>query len=280
MSKYLSPAAIITMVVWVAFWSWYLSGEYLGCYNRALQQAPVFQIQHGQFRYSGQEVLSFRPSTAIPQLNPEHHQLLGSIGRYLRTHPGLFLHLKGLCAGFEKNATSYEDLGLARAEAVKGLLLAAGAPPRRIFTEAERVDNLISVEGRLHGAVQFYFSEEGRQKPVSLKSFIASQAEKVFTLHFPEGRYELQETLEKAPPLLDSLIVLVDREEGYRLLVTGFSNSIEEQKSLYNLAELRARAVRQYLLTHGLDRRKVDMRFVLHESPSDDFSKVELKIKG
>ena len=279
MSKYLSPAAIIAMVVWLAFWSWYLSGEYLTVYGRSLQQAPVFRLQHGQLKYTGQEVFSFKPSTAIPQLNPEHHQLLNSVSRYLRTHPNLYLCLKGLCASFEMNGTSYDDLGLARAEALKGLLVAAGAPPRRILSEAEQFDNLISVEGQLHGAVLFSFSENGWEKPVSFKSFIANQEQARYTLHFPEGRYELQETAEKATPLLDSLIVFVGRRPKSKVLITGFSNSQEEEKTPYNLAELRARAVRQYLLTHGLDRKRVDMRFVLHESNSTDYSKVELKIK-
>lgn len=267
------------MVVWLALWGWFLSDEYLSCYSQSLQQAPVFRLQHGPFSYSGQEVFSFKPSTALPRLNPEHHRLLSSISGYLRTHPGLLLHLKGFYTNFELNGTAYDNLGLARAEALKGLLVAAGAPPKRIIAAAEQVDNIILVEGNLQGAVQFHFTEAGREQPISLRSFISNQEEKTYTLHFPEGRYELQETLEDAGPLLDSLIALAASQVEMRLLVSGFSNSVEEQKVLYNLAELRARAVRQYLLANGLDRKRVDMRFVWHESPSSDFSKVELNIR-
>lgn len=279
MSKYLSPAAGIAMVVWLAFWLWYLSGEYLSCFSKSLQQAPVFQLQHDKLNYSGQEVFSFKPSAAIPIITPVHHQFLKEVGRHLRTHPDLFLHLKGNSASFEKNITEFNELGLARAEALKSLLISAGAPPQRIFTESEQFDNLLSVEGKLYGAVQFHFSADDWEKPVSFKSFISSQKVRVQTLFFPEGRYELQEAKENAVQVLDSLVAQMSSIQKYKLLITGYSNSQEEKKARYNLAELRARAVRQYLLTHGLERQHVDMRFILHESPSRDFSKVELQIK-
>ncbi len=277
MSKHLSVATILAMVVWMAFWSWYLSGEYLYYYNRSHRQAPVFQLQHGSINYAGQEVLSFRPSSALPQLNPEHHRFFIAISGYLRTHPDELLHLSGLCASFERNGTSFEALGLARAEAVKGFLVAAGAPPSRILTESVQVDNLLSVEGQLYGTVLFSFSGLATEGSASLSAWHLLQTE-IYELHFPEGRFELQESIEKAQPLLDSLILALKAAPGAWVQLTGYSNSREQDNSLYNLAELRARAVRQYLLTHGLDRKKVEMRYVLHQSPSSKRSKVELKV--
>lgn len=277
MRNYYSPVSGIALLAWLGGWLWWLSGEYQYCEAKALQQAPQFKLRHGALHYTGEEVISFAPSTAIPRIEPAHYPFLEQVSQYLRTSGDAHLHLTGLCASFEKNRTSFDNLGAARSNAIGSLLVAAGAPPEKISSTGAVFDNLLLHDGSLFGAVLFRFSAEGAQRPVRFQEIPTPEPEDR-TLYFPEGRYELYDAKGQAGPVLDSLLDALSANGNFRLDIVGFANSAEAQLSQYNLAALRARSVRYYLFYKGADRRRVNLRFVLHACAQPDYSKVELHL--
>lgn len=85
---------------------------------------------------------TFTPSNATPQLSPAMQQALSKTAGLLKTAPDKTLQLTGYYGKTEKNNTMFDNLGLARADAIKQQLIAMGAPDAQITTASQQNDNL------------------------------------------------------------------------------------------------------------------------------------------
>ncbi len=86
---------------------------------------------------------------------------LDSLAGYLMAHPGKELTVVGYYTSIETNATSYQDLGIARAEEIKQYLVGKGVSVEEISTRSEQMDSLPFTLDSLQGGIDFIFRDSG-----------------------------------------------------------------------------------------------------------------------
>ncbi|MEK7255967.1 MAG: OmpA family protein, partial [Bacteroidota bacterium] len=297
MSKYLAPLLGIACLLWLAVWTWQLTDSYRE-ETAGNAGAPGFSVSGEGFKFDAARSFSFPFSSADPDLPEDNDTLFQAVADFLSQHPELQLTLTGNYAKTERNKTPYPNLGLARAEAIKSALLKKGVSEGSILTIGIQVDNVLVAGDQMLGGVFFtFFEKEGESQavPTEISEAIAVepvpasqpsepapeksssvQSADVKTLHFPSGEYKLEDAGTAAKTTLDKLRALLRSNPTKRLLITAYASTEEEKVPNSDLAEMRARNVRRYLIDNGVRRSQVEMKFHTISASGSAGRRVEL----
>ena len=263
MSKLLPAITGFACLVWIVMWTLRLSASK----DQDLQQneaTPLsFSISHENFVHVTNDLFAFSLSEEQPLLTDSSLHLLQLLATWLLENPSMNLNLTGVYTPGEKNHTVYQNLGLARAEAVKSILVQKGALSQNIHSGYIASGSQPMAGGKLLGGVIFSFDEnQGGDK--SLSSRLPEPSVPVGDLpevdsgrffYFSNGSASI---VEKDKPVLDDLKDYLRSDPSIGILITGYSEAVEEYKTEGNLAELRAKAVRRYLVDSGVRRRQIE----------------------
>ncbi len=274
MSKLIPSISGVACFLWVAVWSWWLTGENTALVDSvsALSKTAVSVVAQDTI-FSATEIFSFHKSDDKPVLPQGNIQLFQSLAKRLTANPELSLTLAGsyLPMPFERNQSPFPNLGLARANAIKDILVAAGADPEQIQVVGQEVETFSTQEDRLLGGVEFIFgkkedtehatpavvNEEEASSAPSTKSQKTiketGKAESALVFTYDENDFAVAK---KYRSDLDDLRRLIRENPSYKLIITGYSTKSEE-KTVNNLAERRSLAVRRYLVDTGVRRRNI-----------------------
>ena len=282
MSK-LIPAAIgLTCLLWIGGWTMRLSKAFSSQSSEATASTDSsFSISLDSIRYNSNDIFKFNFSESLPSIPEENQAVFQSIASHLISRPDVILTLTGLFSPEEQNMSSYPNLGIARAESLKTLLVEKGAPREQVVTRHLNTNSTFQVSGKLMGSVYFSFSKanEPQVKQVAAPGeAIAEPATTAgaYTLRFDAG----DSRLDKAYfGLLDSLRDELQADENRIIVIQGYSQPEEERKSADNIAELRAKAVRRYLVDHGVRRRQIEVKAHAGKAKSSKERTVVLDIK-
>ncbi len=178
-----------------------------------------------------------------------------SLALYLKNNPDRKLTITGLYASAEANRTRFDNLGLARADALKRFLVRAGAPTTSITTEGRKVDDLTFLNDSLRGGLGFDFtgtplSNTEVAKPLAETEEGLAKAEKfagdVFKpldLYFPVGRTDFIRTPDNQQFLAEAQKYLAAHPDK-RLALTGHTDSEGPDATNLRLSKRRAEAVK------------------------------------
>ena len=139
------PILGIISAIYIFGGSWLLSK--IICNSGATPAA--FTVSDGSFKTSSDQMFSFPQSSDKVTYTTDTKKSFTEIGNYLNDNPNRQLSLSGIFASKEKNNSSFENLGLARAEAVKNLLVSLGGSADNIVTTSQQVDNLSFMDKKL-----------------------------------------------------------------------------------------------------------------------------------
>lgn len=290
MSKLFASLSGIACFAWVAICSLGLSLHQSEKEEAKLPTASL-SIFDSEFNFASDDVFSFHQSDATPVIPADNLMLVESLAIYLAENPNRELELVGIYSPHEVNKTKYPNLGVARAKAIEEVLKGYGAPDEQIVTAASVVQNLYLLNGRLLGGVNFIFSTSETETADSTLTTEVQEVGEVLAKAPPiaksseDGiRYffynEKDYTLDQANrPFLDSLRRALRKDQRKTVILSGFSQSGEEQNVNDNLAELRAKAVRRYLVDNGLRRRQIVVVSHPGSAKSDDERRVEIKVE-
>jgi outer membrane protein OmpA-like peptidoglycan-associated protein len=92
-------------------------------------------------------------------ISPEFEELLIKVAQYLGNNPNRKMKIKGLFLKEEENNTDYENLGLARAYAVKTYFLKQGVNTSQLLTSAKLANPECYNEGTLEKGIVVAFGE-------------------------------------------------------------------------------------------------------------------------
>ena len=96
---------------------------------------------------------------SLPNVNYSNVQReLDSLANYLKINPNRKSTIMGLYSSVETNATTFADLGLARADAIKQYMVDAGVPATQLEIGSRMTDIAFSAEDSLHG-MEFGFGD-------------------------------------------------------------------------------------------------------------------------
>lgn len=185
--------------------------------------------------------------------------LLDSLANYLSHHPDEVLTLTGTYSTDETNKTVHANLGIARAEALKEFLVGENKNvAENIKTASQQTDNTLLYTGKWMGGVNFTFSKATAEKEVedtpapNAEKASAQAADLIIT--FAQGSYELDKSY---LPKLGELRDYLRSNPSEVATLHGFSQKEEEKVQSGDLAELRAKAVRRYLVDNGVRRKQI-----------------------
>ncbi len=286
MSKLLAFLAGAVCLVWILAWTFWFKGKTAEQIPQVLPAKLSITLSDGTFQYTGLNVFHFNLSDAVAMVGDGKDSFFVAVANHLNQNPHRELLLTGTYLVDETNSTRFDNLGIARAEALKLLLYKAGASVDRIMVEGLVANNIIQTNGQLINAVSFKFREKQEvvQTPApaeeqEVERPVYYTSKDAVTLRYPKNKFNLYDVGGRVVQILDSLRNHVMNRPTSKLVVTGFSEIAEEAATSFNLAEYRAMAVRRYLVDTGLEKRQVVVRFNSGVDGPTANSKVQMHVE-
>ncbi|MEO1262937.1 MAG: OmpA family protein [Bacteroidota bacterium] len=271
MSKLVPSISGIACFLWVVIWSWWLSEEHSSQLDSQNKTSTSIQVADQDSVFRSDAVFSFHLSDEKPVLPEESLVFFKRIANYLKNNQDRVLTLTGsyLPLPHERNQSEHPNLGIARANAIKLVLLGEEVDPEVIRVAAQEVQHHLTIEGRIVGGVDFEFSEKqttvetertasdtggiNPEKSTTKKNDDGLNGKQVALFKYDYKEYALER---RNRTKLDELRRLIRSNPSYRLNITGYSTS-DEEKAKPGLAKQRAMAVRRYLVDTGVRRRNI-----------------------
>ncbi|MBP1638399.1 MAG: OmpA/MotB domain protein [Bacteroidetes bacterium] len=174
---------------------------------------------------------------------------------FLDANPGIKLDVVGYYLSTEKNNTSFENLGLARADAIKNYLVSKGIPADRINTSGELKDGLSIKDNLVLGPVGFSFSGK-TSTPVDSTSVASRIRVKPLLFYFETAKSSINLSDDDKKTIEEIKQYLAENPNA-KVLATGHSDNVGNRDSNINLSLERANFAKQKLIEFGIKDDKI-----------------------
>ena len=260
---------VIPGLVVFALWSWlcvrwYVCGIHELCEDTPAlveQSDPEIAPQLTDTLASVEEpepaALSFDWSGWQPQIGPSYQDFEDSLILVFDEDPGAIVEITGIYDPQELNDSDFSNLGLARAQAVKDLLLTSGIK-RAININAQTEDLSSYLGNQIRNGVSIALTPA-----VPMEGFAVVREGNKLTIHFPSD----SENPRIDAQVLQSLRNLAQeaKDKGLSILVVGHTDSPGDAQKNRILGLKRASSIKDILLEAGLNDTSV-----LAESEGED----------
>lgn len=240
--------------------------------------ADAFIIADGnKFRLELPGNFSFATSDANANMNTLGGSLETLIS-YLKANPGRTVEVIGYYAPAETNKSSFENLGLARAEGIKQYLVQQGIPAASITTKGVERNLSFTTKGdSLNGGIDFTFggSEPTGTTPATSGSLLVmdeptsekelAEGQKytsVFEpidLYFPLGEANYIKTSETKKFFDEATKFLADNKGKKKLILTGHTDNTGPEDANMRLSKDRANEVKSKLRKSGIESDQIEV---------------------
>jgi len=212
---------------------------------------PLSIIDGEKLNLASSMNFGFKKSVADPNFANVKKEL-DSLAIYLKAHPDRKVTITGLYSSAEKNATSFADLGLARADAIKQYLVQAGVPAGQLGTIGKLVDLAFSPEDSTHGAE---FGFDSLMIPKTEEALAAAEKyEDVFKpldLYFKTGSADYIKTADNQKFLEEAKKYLAVNKDK-KLSLTGHTDNVGADDKNLALSGNRAAGVKAVFVKYGI----------------------------
>lgn len=249
----------ILLLLWLLIGSW-LWGRHI-CDSKAstiTEQSDVieptkgFSAIFGDFKTSADSYFRFAAdSTQYEPLSDKLQLSLDKTATFLKNNTDKALAITGYYASSESNTTLFPDLGIARANTIKGDLELRGVNPAQITTygDVANADNL--QEGFITNGVEFEFAEKTDDADARLESIRQNIVGNPMTIYFKSGDQSINLTPEQKSNFAD-MIYFLDRVEGSSIEIGGHTDHEGGERYNKRLSRKRAEAVAGYISQGGI----------------------------
>ncbi len=249
--KPIVPILGVLSALWLILGTWWVSSIVCGSGSEA-----GFSVVDDQFKASSEDMFTFALSSDKATYTKNTETAFKEIATYLNDHPERQLQLTGVFDSRETNNTAYDNLGIARAETIKSVLIQQGANGDAIQTRAAESNNLyFDKDKKLMGGVNFLFAK-ANDNSTSSNNELTNPDAKVETptqtpalsldeplmLHITNSRFNLDE-FDGVQDYLANLKNNVRENPNAKVVVTGYNDddrmatrvSRKMRSALYNL---------------------------------------------
>ena len=221
---------------------------------------------NGKSLIGDHEQFEFAAGTKTPTgLSAANNKFLDQAATYLKANPEANLKLTGKYLRNEKNTSIQDNMGMARAAAIRDLLKKRGIATNRIELASQIVKNIPTNEPVSFNIIQGKVSPG----PLTLKDmdfyFPTNSDQFTPTQQLINWRNEAKKYIAKNP--------------GKTIYITGHTDSDGNPVANKDLGMRRARAVRTYLVNAGI-KTKIDVKSAGDTQPVADNTTVEGKRKN
>jgi OmpA-OmpF porin, OOP family len=277
------PLFWLLTLFWFAASVWWY-GSYSKCSgcSAALPAAlvktslPGFAVSDSNWALSSEDNLRFAKSGSTPVFSTEVTKILDSLSVYAKNHPGKTITVTGHYKADERNNSSFDNLGLARADELKKWLVNKGLPDKNIITQSQLDDGLIfSPADTLVGGISLAFHNISLPVQESVKDDLFEPR----TVYFNTGKNtlsinaDLKNYLEKVKEYLQN-------HADKKLSVTGYTDNAGDAEKNMQLSARRAAFVKDELIKKGIEGAKIESSGKGMDEPVADNNTTEGKAKN
>jgi OmpA-OmpF porin, OOP family len=214
--------------------------------------APGFSVSDSNWNLASNDNLRFGKSGSAPVLRADITQTLDSLVLYAKNNPSKKITITGFYKSDEKNTSSFENLGLARADALKKILINKGVAEPAIDTKSQMDESVfINSADTVIGGISMAFKNNAAA---------AAPKDDLFephTVYFNTGQNVLtvdaglKNYLEKAKAYLSN-------HADKKLLVTGHTDNTGDPAKNITLSAGRAAFVKSELIKQGISADRIE----------------------
>lgn len=182
---------------------------------------------------------------------------IDSLASFAAANPGKIITITGSYSSQEKNATSFPNLGIARASAIKTYLTNKGLPDSIFVLNGKLNDGILFSPDSLHGGIDFTFAKRVAVTENDLAN--EQKYESIFKpldLYFPSASAEYIKTGENQKFLEEAKKFLADNKDK-KLLLTGYTDSDDSAEWNLKLSKKRAEIVKAKFVSLGVPAAKI-----------------------
>jgi OOP family OmpA-OmpF porin len=248
------PLFWLLTLLWFAAGTWWYSGcsKCAAC-TTALPTVsekimlPGFNVSDSNWSLSSTDNVRFGQSGDLPVLSAGMITTLDSLVIYSKNHPNKNLIVAGHYKANEKNNSGFENLGLARAEELKKLLISKGVPDKNIFTRSLLDEVLVfNPADTLVGGISITFNNAA-----------ADDLFEPLTVYFNTGKNTLPvDTV--FTNYIEKVKTWLQNHTDKKLLVTGYTDNAGDADKNMQLSVNRAAFVKNELSRMGISAGQIE----------------------
>jgi OmpA-OmpF porin, OOP family len=181
--------------------------------------------------------------------------VFSSTADYLKGHADRTLKITGFYNEAEKNTSIFPNLGLARANHIKAMLTALGAPASQIATDAIMQNDLTFVKDTLSGGAMYSFSSlvTDNTRLADIEKRLRANP---IILYFATNQSDLSLSDQQRKDFSD-LLYYLDNKKGAKATSTGHTDNKGSIEKNTTLSAERAAFVRAYLAKNGVNAEQI-----------------------
>jgi len=231
-------------ILWIFGGSFFLSRLFCPATAAAGATTSNLSLIDGDFKANSTGNYNFQKSAAaITITDHAKENYFKKTATYLAANPEKMLALTGVYGSGEVNKTVFGNLGIARAEAVKTVLLANGASENQISTMGEEASNLGFIDKKLYNSVKFEFpADESGATSGSTLNFDESK-----TVYFKGDEVKFHEDDPKLMDIIDYLASYMTTNPDAIILVNGYTDNEGSSSEKMRIAKERATNIRRII---------------------------------
>ncbi len=277
------PLFWLLTVLWFAAGAWwYSTSECSSCASTkeappsvsVQKKLPTFSVTDGNWNLSSSNNLRFGKSENVPVLDADIAKLIDSLALYAKKNPSKTITVTGHYTADEKNGTNFANLGMARAEEIKKILISKGIADKNILTNAKLDDTLsFSPADTLVGGITMLINDNAiTDKP--LEDLFEPR-----NVYFNTGKNslninaDLKNYLEKANKYLQT-------HTDKKLMVIGHTDNVGDANKNMELSANRAAFVKEALAKEGTPSSRIESAGKGQTAPIADNNTAEGKAKN
>ncbi len=248
------PLFWLLTLLWFAAGTWWYGGcsKCATCTTAAAAVSqkimlPGFNVSDSNWSVSSADNLRFGQSDNVPVLSAGIIKILDSLVLYTKNHPRKNITVTGYYKSDEKNNTSFENLGFARADELKKWLLNKGVPDRDIFTRSQLDEALVfNPSDTLIGGIS-----------MKLSNAIEDDLFEPRTVYFNTGKNTLP--VDTAfTNYIERVKIWLQNHADKKLTVTGYTDNVGDADKNMQLSVNRAAFVKNELAAMGISSLQIE----------------------
>ncbi len=252
---------LLTLLWFVAGAWWYSHSSCSSCNAETAVVAPTtpttcptFSFTDDGFAENNNGNVQFAKSGSEPIISMAMNTSLDKISNHVSTLvPSRLLTITGQYGNAEKYTGTFENLGLARADAIKKLLMAKGVAEKSIVTKAELKEDLCynTTADTLTGGAIFSLAQTESKAAVADTTALPAPLFEPRTVYFTTGKNDLNITKDLEDYLVKANAYLTANKDK-KLLVSGHTDNVGDANKNVKLSADRAAFVKTILEKRGI----------------------------
>ena len=239
----MTPALVLMSILWIIGGSYFVSSKYFCPATAAGPATSTLSLMDGDFKATSTGTYSFQKSAAAISITDNAKKdYFNKISTYLKANPDKMLALTGIYGLSENNKTKFNTLGLARAEAVKEVLVKNGAGIDQITTAGMDEPNPGFADKKLanESSVKFEFFNNEVISNTNALGFDESK-----TVYFEGDEYGFPDDDPKLLEIIEYMESYLITNPEAIVTVSGYTDNQGSKKEKLRIASKRADRIRR-----------------------------------